>query len=65
MTFEKFHNALRIMRSIDYHEIIETGLSMSDSEWHRFMGNPYEWFIFAATNDAKRIWAIVERRNVS
>jgi hypothetical protein len=63
MTFEKFHNALRIMRSIDLQEIHEAGFDMTPSEWDAFRSHPHDWFILARDRDAKVIWSIIEERN--
>lgn len=57
MTFDEFHNALRVLRSIDQHE---TGLG--DAEYRRFGDDPYGWFIRAPEEQARALWAVVLQR---
>lgn len=59
MSFGEFHNALRIMRSIDAWERPDP-LTMEDM--HAFMASPYDWFIKAPTAKAEAIFAVIERR---
>lgn len=63
MTFEKFLNALRIMRSIDLHEIEAAGIDLESFIWPSFREDPYRWFIRASDKDAAAVWSIIERRN--
>lgn len=65
MTFAEFHNALRILRSIDMHELVEVGVFRSgDIEGYRkFADDPYGWFIRASDGAAKAVYQIVEQRN--
>lgn len=62
MTFNRFHNALRIMLSIDRVELADGGIRLSDEEWHAFRSDPYFWFIRAGDNAARSLWAIIEAR---
>ncbi|MDH3376200.1 MAG: hypothetical protein OEQ39_04430 [Gammaproteobacteria bacterium] len=59
MTFEQFHNALRILRSIDRHEI---PLILNEHDWQDFRNKPHEWFIQAADNKARAVWTVIEAR---
>ena len=63
MTFEKFHNALRIMRSIDLHEIEVSGIDIESFNWPSFREDPYTWFIRSSDKDAVAVWKIIEARN--
>ena len=70
MTFEKFHNALRILLNIDGDEFIAAieavrveGDNDPQDEWDRFNGNPYRWFIRSPSRIARAIWQIIEERN--
>jgi hypothetical protein len=56
--FKAFHNALRILHSLDYHEV--SFLNVRD--WDIFRDNPYEFFI--TTNDAYAIliWEAIQKR---
>ena len=62
MDFREFHNALRIMRSIDYPELVEAGVSYPDLDWASFRANPWDWFLRASDHDAAAVWTIIERR---
>lgn len=64
MTKAEFHNALRIMRSIDRHELIEAGMEMTpgDGKFPAFRDDPCGWFIRASDADADVIWTIIKRR---
>jgi hypothetical protein len=62
MTFERFHNALRILRSIDRWELREAGIEMTDERWGEFCDEPFFWFISAPDADARKVWAIMEAR---
>ena len=52
--FEDFHNRLRILASIDLHELEDAGVSMS--EWLNFGIDPYRWFIRASDADAQALY---------
>ena len=59
MTKVEFHNALRILRSIDSHEL-------GDPEWWpKFRDDPYRFFIRCNDADRETIWKIVERRQTA
>jgi hypothetical protein len=61
MTFEEFHNALRIMRNIDMHELVEAGVFHADNVqgYRAFASDPYRWFIGASDGAAKRVFDLV------
>lgn len=59
-----FHNRLRILSSIDRHELVEAGILTNEpsSRWNSFVSNPYLWLIRCSDDDALKIWAIIRRR---
>lgn len=68
MTFDEFHNALRILLNIDKWELDEAGVHFSPDgkhSWDAFRDNPWRAFILRDTPTAKKIWEIVERRQDS
>jgi len=64
MTFAEFHNALRILMSIDRHELEAAGVikARDHNAWGEFRRDPFRWLIRADDTDAPKIWAIIERR---
>jgi hypothetical protein len=64
MTFAAFHNALRILTSIDRHELEAAGAMEhgDDKAWTAFRGDPFRWFIRADDGKAGKVWAIIEQR---
>ena len=68
MQFDEFHNALRILLNIDYHEMEQAGVEFGDSHtdrekgWAKFRDNPHRWFIQASDEDANCVWKIIEAR---
>jgi hypothetical protein len=73
LTFDRFHNALRIMRSIDLHELQAVGMFVGAERrtaenadawrgWGSFCEHPYNYFIKCSDEDAMKIWGIVESR---
>ena len=59
MTFEEFHNGLRILLNIDQDEF-EAGVD--DSSWPVFRNDPHRWFIQASDKAAQRLWALMQAR---
>ena len=60
MTFNEFHNGLRLLRSIDAHEI------GNPSWWGAFREDPYRFFILCNDQQAAAIWnAMVKRGAVN
>jgi hypothetical protein len=62
MTFDEFHNALRILLSIDQHELVEVGIEIDDAEWIKFRDDPLRYFVKAHDDAATRIWSIIGKR---
>lgn len=64
MDFEKFHNVLRVLRSIDRDELEAAGvLKAGDhNQWGVFRRNPFMWLIRAEDWRARKVWEIVKRR---
>lgn len=64
LTFSQFHNALRILLSIDLNELEEVGLSLETNPdlWRSFIKDPFLWFIKANQTDAQKVWQLVEKR---
>jgi hypothetical protein len=56
--FRSFHNALRILRALDYHEV----RFLKDAEWFAFRDNPYDFFISTSDLKAQWIWAAIQTR---
>lgn len=57
-----FHNSLRILASIDRHELADAGLMLDDAEWSRFASNPWAWLIRAGDEDMRAVWSIIQAR---
>lgn len=68
MNLAEFHNSLRVLSSIDFHELAEAGAITDDAdgevEWKHFRENPWRYFITADDDCAEKIWAIVEHRSI-
>ena len=64
MTFDQFHNGLRILLSIDRHELEAAGvIRVGDhNAWGEFRRDPFRWLIRADDSQAPKLWAIVQRR---
>ncbi len=58
MNQRQFHNALRILRGIDYREVPW----MSPAQWVSFRDGPYEFCIRCDDDAYDRIWAVIEGR---
>ena len=58
MNQRQFHNALRILRCIDYREVPW----MSNAQWTNFRDGPYEFVIRCDDDAYDRIWAVIEER---
>lgn len=67
MNFADFHNGLRILLSIDRHELEAAGvIKINDhNAWGEFRRDPFRWFIRADDIAAPKLWAIVQRRQKS
>ena len=53
---DEFLNRLRILRSIDSHEVPEL------VEWPGFRDDPYEYLINCSDDEAAHIWAALRKR---
>jgi hypothetical protein len=53
-----FHNALRILRALDWHEVH----FLSEEEWKSFRDNPYKFFVSTTDRNASLIWEALQRR---
>lgn len=60
MTFAEFHNALRILTSVDRHELAD--VFTDGAAWHAFRTDPFRFFIRADDDTAQAIWRVIERR---
>ncbi len=58
MNQREFHNALRILRSIDFYEVPW----MDREQWASFRDHPYGFCIRCSDADYDRIWAVIEAR---
>ena len=59
MEKREFHNALRVLRSIDRDEI---DARMTVRDWERFRDGPYEFFIKCDDQTCDAIWTATQRR---
>ena len=59
-----FSNAIRILHSIDLHELLEAGAIASGDgrSWQAFRSNPSRFFVRADDEVAAAIWRIIEQR---
>lgn len=64
MTMREFHNALRVLLSIDMHELEHAGAIRHGDRnpWGTFRRDPYRFFVRAADTTVERLWTIIERR---
>lgn len=64
MDLRDFHNRLRVLRSIDMHELEQAGVIEKDdhAEWNRFNKDPFDWFIRAGDQRLEALWPLVEQR---
>jgi hypothetical protein len=63
-TLHDFHNRLRVLTSIDMHELVDAGvIERGDvTEWGRFTRDPFRWLIRADDASAEKLWTIIEKR---
>lgn len=61
MTFEQFHNGLRLLTAIDMDELESAGLiERADwNAWAIFRRDPFRWMIRADDQSARKLFAIV------
>lgn len=58
--FRAFSNALKVLNSIDLHELIAAG--GLKGEWSEFRKDPYEYFKTCGDHDAAVIWTAMQPR---
>ena len=62
-----FHNRIRILGSIDFHELVAAGVLIDDAdgeaEWKAFRANPFRYFIACDDETCDRIWQAIEARS--
>lgn len=56
MTVDQFHNAIRLLYSIDSDELGDP------SWWPQFRENPPDFFIRCDDERAEKIWGVMERQ---
>jgi len=64
MTYEEFHNALRILRNIDMDEL-EMGGVLRKGNYDGFIEfrmDPYKWFIQAPDISSRKVFKIIQKR---
>lgn len=63
MTFDDFHNRLRILSSIDAHELRDLDTDIwTAAEYAKFRDNPWSYFIKADDEVAVMIWNVIAKR---
>lgn len=64
MTLSEFHNALRILTSIDMHELEAAKIiGVGDiNAWGTFRRDPFRWFVRADDKTAEKLFALIQRR---
>lgn len=64
MDLRDFHNRLRIMISIDRHELEAAGVIAhgDHNAWGTFHRDPFRWLIRCDDESAAKLWALIERR---
>ena len=65
MKYGEFHNALRILRSIDRDELVNAGILPDNDHnaWGAFRRDPYGWFIRAPETKSLKLWELIQKRN--
>ena len=58
MTYEQFHNLLRVLRSIDSHECP----NLNAAQWSQFVSRPHDFFISASEALSREIWDVAVKR---
>ena len=69
MTFDQFHNGLRVLYCISGSEFLSC-INAEDREYigddkllERFRANPHKYFCECPTQDAERLFGIITERN--
>jgi hypothetical protein len=60
----EFENRLKVLHSLDRHELVEAGLGhmADDRHWVAFREKPAAWLLNAEDHNAAAVWALVESR---
>lgn len=64
MNLQEFSNGLRILTSIDMHELVAAKVIEDDdeAEWAAFRKDPHRWLITADDNQAEALWGVMKAR---
>ena len=64
MELREFHNGLRILTSIDMHELVAAKVIEDDdeAEWTAFRKDPHKWMMLADDDQAEALWALMKKR---
>jgi hypothetical protein len=63
MLLAEFHNALRILGSLDGFDLAEAGVEFADqSAMDAFHRDPFRWLMTAEDADMQRVWGLVAAR---
>lgn len=64
MDIREFHNGLRVLTSVDRHELVEAGVIGAEDEgaWKSFQHNPFIWFIQADDGQVEAMKGLMQRR---
>lgn len=64
MRFEQFHNALRILTSLDAHDLEAAGVIRNGDHnaWGTFRRDPFRWLIRADDALARKLFSLIEQR---
>lgn len=62
-----FTNRLRMLRSIDRHELVQARVMPVDDEatWTWFRRNPYDYMIRASDQARAAVWTIIQRQEAT
>jgi len=63
MLLAEFHNALRILGSLDGFDLAEAGVEFADQQaMNAFHKDPFGWLMKAADADKERAWGLIAAR---
>jgi hypothetical protein len=64
MTFDEFHNGIRILLNLDMSHLVVGGVIAPDDHtaWAEFRSNPHLYFIRSGDERAGRLWALMQQR---
>lgn len=63
----RFHNRLRILRNIGFHDLVAGEVIEPDDldAWHEFLEDPFAWVIQSDSRAYSRLWAVMMRRELN